>query len=157
MPREAWLVAGVGIWMATWWSTEAIPVAATAFIPLVSFPLLQVMPVKAVAQAMRIPLFSSLWARLCWHSLLKSGRCIAESHSPSLQNRNRWTQTDLGLYGGRSATVYVDDQYLHGHDATADCCISSRDGGREIGRRFNVRQTSLSSGFVACSRLRHDH
>ena len=24
MPRDAWLVAGVGLWMATWWSTEAI-------------------------------------------------------------------------------------------------------------------------------------
>ena len=55
MPREAWLVAGVGIWMATWWSTEAIPVAATAFIPLVSFPLLQVMPVKAVVQSYAHP------------------------------------------------------------------------------------------------------
>ena len=55
MPREAWLVAGVGIWMATWWSTEAIPVAATAFIPLVSFPILQVMPVKAVAQSYAHP------------------------------------------------------------------------------------------------------
>ena len=55
MPREAWLVAGIGIWMATWWSTEAIPVAATAFIPLVSFPLLQVMPVKAVAQSYAHP------------------------------------------------------------------------------------------------------
>ena len=55
MPREAWLVAGVGIWMTTWWSTEAIPVAATAFIPLVSFPFLQVMPVKAVAQSYAHP------------------------------------------------------------------------------------------------------
>ena len=55
MPREAWLVAGAGVWMATWWSTEAIPVAATAFIPLVSFPLLQVMPVKAVAQSYAHP------------------------------------------------------------------------------------------------------
>jgi sodium-dependent dicarboxylate transporter 2/3/5 len=55
MPRDAWLVAGVGLWMATWWSTEAIPVAATAFIPLVSFPLLQVMPVKAVAQSYAHP------------------------------------------------------------------------------------------------------
>ena len=55
MSREAWLVAGVGIWMATWWSTEAIPVAATAFIPLVSFPLLQVMPVKAIAQSYAHP------------------------------------------------------------------------------------------------------
>ena len=55
MPRNAWIVAGVGLWMATWWSTEAIPVAATAFIPLVSFPLLQVMPVKAVAQSYAHP------------------------------------------------------------------------------------------------------
>ena len=55
MSREAWLVAGVGFWMAIWWSTEAIPVAATAFIPLVSFPLLQVMPVKAVAQSYAHP------------------------------------------------------------------------------------------------------
>jgi sodium-dependent dicarboxylate transporter 2/3/5 len=55
MSREAWVVAGVGLWMATWWSTEAIPVAATAFIPLVSFPLLQVMPVKAVAQSYAHP------------------------------------------------------------------------------------------------------
>ena len=55
MPRNAWIVAGVGLWMATWWSTEAIPVAATAFIPLVSFPLLQVIPVKAVAQSYAHP------------------------------------------------------------------------------------------------------
>ncbi len=55
MSRQAWLVAGVGLWMAAWWSTEAIPVAATAFIPLVSFPLLQVMPVKAVAQSYAHP------------------------------------------------------------------------------------------------------
>ena len=55
MPHNAWIVAGVGLWMAVWWSTEAIPVAATAFIPLVSFPLLQVMPVKAVAQSYAHP------------------------------------------------------------------------------------------------------
>ena len=55
MPHNAWLVAGVCLWMAIWWSTEAIPVAAAAFIPLV-LSTLQVMPVKAVAQAMLIPL-----------------------------------------------------------------------------------------------------
>ena len=55
MSREAWLVAGVGFWMATGWSTEAIPGAATAFIPLVSFPPLQVMPVKVVAQSYAHP------------------------------------------------------------------------------------------------------
>ena len=55
MPHNAWIVAGVGLWMAIWWSTEAIPVAATAFIPLVSFPLLQVVPIKAVAQSYAHP------------------------------------------------------------------------------------------------------
>jgi len=30
------------IWMATWWATEAVPIAATALLPLVCFPLLGV-------------------------------------------------------------------------------------------------------------------
>jgi len=37
MNAEAWRAAGVGLWMAIWWATEAIPVPATAFIPLVAF------------------------------------------------------------------------------------------------------------------------
>ncbi len=37
MDPLAWKVAGIGLWMATWWATEAIPVAVTAFLPLVIF------------------------------------------------------------------------------------------------------------------------
>ncbi len=37
MDANAWHAAAVGLWMAIWWATEAIPVAATAFIPLVMF------------------------------------------------------------------------------------------------------------------------
>jgi sodium-dependent dicarboxylate transporter 2/3/5 len=37
MDPVAWHVAAVGLWMAIWWATEAIPVAATAFLPLVVF------------------------------------------------------------------------------------------------------------------------
>ena len=55
MPVNAWLVAAVGLWMAVWWSTEGVPVAATAFIPLILFPFLQVTPVKAVAQSYAHP------------------------------------------------------------------------------------------------------
>ncbi|MDO6693179.1 DASS family sodium-coupled anion symporter [Aliiglaciecola sp. 3_MG-2023] len=40
MDPTAWRVAAVGIWMATWWATEAIPVPATAFLPIVTFPFL---------------------------------------------------------------------------------------------------------------------
>lgn len=37
MPPAAWRAAAVGLWMATWWATEAIPVPVTALLPLVLF------------------------------------------------------------------------------------------------------------------------
>jgi sodium-dependent dicarboxylate transporter 2/3/5 len=37
MPIVAWRTAGVALWMAVWWATEAIPVAATAFLPIILF------------------------------------------------------------------------------------------------------------------------
>jgi sodium-dependent dicarboxylate transporter 2/3/5 len=42
MSPEAWHAAGVALLMATWWVTEAIPIPATALLPLVLFPLLGV-------------------------------------------------------------------------------------------------------------------
>lgn len=33
------ITAAVGVWMATWWMTEAIPLPATALLPIVVFPL----------------------------------------------------------------------------------------------------------------------
>jgi sodium-dependent dicarboxylate transporter 2/3/5 len=40
MSLAAWHAAGVALLMATWWVTEAIPIPATALLPLVLFPLL---------------------------------------------------------------------------------------------------------------------
>ncbi len=37
MPPDAWRAAAVGMWMAVWWATEAIPVPVTALVPLVVF------------------------------------------------------------------------------------------------------------------------
>ena len=37
MGTSAWATAAVGLWMAVWWATEAIPVPVTAFLPLVVF------------------------------------------------------------------------------------------------------------------------
>jgi sodium-dependent dicarboxylate transporter 2/3/5 len=37
---SAWRVAAVGLWMAIWWATEAVPVPVTAFLPIVTFPFL---------------------------------------------------------------------------------------------------------------------
>jgi sodium-dependent dicarboxylate transporter 2/3/5 len=37
MSPQAWRAAAVGLWMAIWWATEAIPVPVTAFLPIVLF------------------------------------------------------------------------------------------------------------------------
>ena len=35
-----WATAAVAVWMAVWWATEAIPIAATALLPIATFPIL---------------------------------------------------------------------------------------------------------------------
>jgi sodium-dependent dicarboxylate transporter 2/3/5 len=42
MPPEAWSTAAVGLWMAIWWATEAVPVPVTAFLPIITFNVLGV-------------------------------------------------------------------------------------------------------------------
>ncbi|WP_375582283.1 SLC13 family permease [Cyclobacterium xiamenense] len=39
----------ITLWIAIWWITEAIPIAATALLPLVAFPLTGVMGIKATS------------------------------------------------------------------------------------------------------------
>lgn len=41
--------AAVALWMAIWWITEAVPLAATALLPVALFPLLGIMDGKTVA------------------------------------------------------------------------------------------------------------
>ncbi|TVR56583.1 MAG: SLC13/DASS family transporter [Gemmatimonadales bacterium] len=49
LSSEGWKVAILGILMATWWVTEAVPLAVTALLPIPLLPLLGVMPVGAAA------------------------------------------------------------------------------------------------------------
>jgi len=48
---DARAAAGVAAWMAIWWMTEAIPVYATALIPLAVFPLTGAASIRTVAAA----------------------------------------------------------------------------------------------------------
>jgi sodium-dependent dicarboxylate transporter 2/3/5 len=48
MPVSAWRVAAVTLWMATWWISEAIPIAVTALLPILCFPILGVAEVSEV-------------------------------------------------------------------------------------------------------------
>ena len=56
MSTEAWLVAGLVVWMAVWWITEAIPLTATALLPFVVLPLSGVMNARETASAYYAPI-----------------------------------------------------------------------------------------------------
>lgn len=56
MSVEAWRTAAVGLWMAIWWATEAIPVPVTAFLPIVSFPVLGVADLKQTTSSYSNPI-----------------------------------------------------------------------------------------------------
>jgi len=47
---EATAMAGITLWMAWWWLSEAVHLAVTSLLPLILFPLLLVAPAKDTAQ-----------------------------------------------------------------------------------------------------------
>ena len=56
MPVEAWIVAGLVVWMAAWWMTEAIPLTATALLPFLVLPFAGVLTAKETASAYYAPI-----------------------------------------------------------------------------------------------------
>ena len=44
-----WTTAAIGVLMAVWWATEAVPIAVTALLPLVVFPLLGIASIQETA------------------------------------------------------------------------------------------------------------
>ena len=55
MPPLAWPTAGLVLWMAAWWMTEALPLTATALLPFVVLPLLGVSDANATAASYYSP------------------------------------------------------------------------------------------------------
>ncbi|MDA0819809.1 MAG: DASS family sodium-coupled anion symporter [Proteobacteria bacterium] len=56
MPAEAWIVAGLVVWMAAWWMTEAVPLTVTALLPFVILPLGSVSSARDVASTYYSPI-----------------------------------------------------------------------------------------------------
>jgi len=55
MEVGAWRVAAIALLMATWWITEAVPIAATAMLPIVLYPILQIMGQRAATASYSDP------------------------------------------------------------------------------------------------------
>ena len=56
MSGEAFMVAGLVVWMAAWWMTEAVPLTATAFLPFIWLPLGGIMDARATASSYYAPI-----------------------------------------------------------------------------------------------------
>lgn len=53
---QEWLAVACIAWMITWWIVEAVPIAVTALLPIVLFPLLGVAPIKVVTSSYAHPI-----------------------------------------------------------------------------------------------------
>lgn len=49
LSETGWTTAAIGILMATWWATEAVPIAVTSLLPLALFPILDVVSIQDAA------------------------------------------------------------------------------------------------------------
>src|SRR5690625_4182253 len=56
LTENGWITAAVGLLMAIWWITEAIPIPATSLIPLILFPPLGVGSMESAASPYANPL-----------------------------------------------------------------------------------------------------
>jgi sodium-dependent dicarboxylate transporter 2/3/5 len=56
MPAGAWLVAGLVVWVAAWWMTEAVPLTVTALLPFVVLPLAGVSDAETTASTYYSPI-----------------------------------------------------------------------------------------------------
>jgi sodium-dependent dicarboxylate transporter 2/3/5 len=61
-PPNALIVAGIASWMAIWWISEVVPIAATSLLPLALFPLFSISPLKLVAPSYMHPFILLLMA-----------------------------------------------------------------------------------------------
>lgn len=56
MGASAWLVAGLVVWMAAWWMTEAVPMTVTGLLPFVLLPLSGTLTASEAASAYYAPI-----------------------------------------------------------------------------------------------------
>lgn len=117
MPANSLQVAAVALLMATFWISEAIPIPATALLPVVLFPLLGVMPTSKVTLAYGNHLiFLFMGGFLIAIAIEKMA--VAQTYRTAYHFiRRRFCQSDNSwFYAGYCISFCMDKQYCHCHD-----------------------------------------
>lgn len=94
--REACMVLGLAMWMAAWWITEALPLAATSLLPIVVLPMCGIMGAGAAAERY----FDDIVA------LFLGGFCLALAMEKSGLHR-QIAGTALRIFGVRPRMVVL--------------------------------------------------
>jgi hypothetical protein len=114
---EAWYVVSLSVLMVVWWVTEAIPIAATALLPLAVLPLMGVSSTKDAAAPYADPIIFMFNGGI----MLAARYCVVVG---------RATGVSGGLFhAGFGRYFHVDFQHGHHADAGADragCCTGVR-------------------------------
>ncbi|MBL4623066.1 MAG: anion permease [Immundisolibacteraceae bacterium] len=80
MPVAALHTLGLAWWMACWWLTEALPIAATALLPIVLIPLLGISPIKVATAPYAHPLVMLFMGGFIIGIACNVINCIGELH-----------------------------------------------------------------------------
>nr|WP_063356178.1 DASS family sodium-coupled anion symporter [Pseudoalteromonas luteoviolacea] len=88
LSEQGWRTAGLAMWLAVWWVSEAVPIPVTSLVPLLAVPLVGINDIKSTSSAYAHPLIflflggflisiamekSQLHKRIALKTMLKSG------------------------------------------------------------------------------------
>ena len=123
MSEAAWLTAGIGLLMAAWWATEAVPVPVTSLLPIVLFPLLGQASIREITTPYAHPVIFLLLGGFIiatalerWHLHRRLALNVLKRVGSHPQCHYCW------FYGDHRIFVYVDQQYCN-HDYDDPYCL----------------------------------
>lgn len=79
MALEAWRLVALAAWMVIWWLGEAVPIPATALLPIPMMPLLGIEKMQPVAANYGHTLIFLFWVAFCLRPRCSAGDCTNES------------------------------------------------------------------------------
>ena len=105
-------MAAVAVLMPVWWITDAIPIFATALLPMVLYPLMGILTTKATAQIyINRSIFHDISIHGRFHDRFDHGELeSSQAHRAFYHPHHRWRTVPhcFGIYAGQGLLVHVD-------------------------------------------------